>query len=74
MEGYQDKKESEEVLQILGFENAADFRAYLRELLGVVEVSEELMKTTAQGLLANPAKLKNYPFEITEKELKEMGN
>lgn len=74
VEGYRDKEEVEAVLKLLGFENADEFRKYLRELLGVVEVNEELMRTNAQGLLANPAKLKNYPFEITEKELIEMAN
>lgn len=74
IEGYQDKEDVAEVLRLLGFERAVDFHVYMRELLGVVEVSEELMKANAQGLLENPAKLKNYPFEITEKELMEMGN
>ena len=74
IEGYQDKEDVAEVLGLLGFESASDFRVYMRELLGVVEVSEELMKANAQGLLENPAKLKNYPFEITEKELMEMTN
>lgn len=74
VECYQDKKEVEDVLELLGFESAFDFRVYMCELLGVVEVSEELMKSNVQGLLANPAKLKNYPFDITEKELIEMAN
>lgn len=74
VEEYQDKEEATKVLSMLGFEKAADFRAYMRALLGVVEVHEELMKENVQGLLANPAKLKNYPFEITEKELLEMAN
>ncbi len=74
VEGYRNKEEVTEVLSLLGFENASDFRTYMRELLGAVEVSEELMKENVKSLLANPAKLKNYPFEITEKELMEMGN
>lgn len=74
IEGYQDKEDVAEVLGFLGFESASDFHVYMRDLLGVVKVSEELMKANAQGLLENPAKLKNYPFEITEKELMEMMN
>lgn len=74
VEIYQDKKDVEEVLRLLGFIDASAFRQYLRELLGVVEVEEALMRKNVQGLLANKAKLKNYPFEITEQELMGMGN
>ena len=74
VENYQDPCEVKEVLHILGFENAVSFHTYMRELLGMVEVSEELMKTNVQGLLANPTKLKNYPFAITEDELMGMLN
>lgn len=73
VEGYQNKKEVAEVLRLLDFDSAEAFRKYIKELLGEVVVSEELMKENAQSLLANPAKLKNYPFEITEKELMEMA-
>lgn len=73
VEGYQNKEEVAEVLGLLGFESIGAFRKYMTELLGEVAVSEELMKENVQSLLANPAKLKNYPFEITEKELMEMA-
>ena len=72
VEGYQNKEEVAEVLSLLGFENTADFRAYMRELLGEVKISEELMRENVKSLLANPAKMKNYPFEITEKEFMEV--
>lgn len=73
VEGYQDKEEVAKVLRLLDFDSAEAFRRYMKELLGEVTVSEELMKENIQSLLANPAKLKNYPFEITEKELMEMA-
>ena len=72
VEGYRNKEEVTEVLMLLDFENAGVFREYMRELLGEVVVSEELMKENVRSLLENPAKLKNYPFEITEKELMEV--
>lgn len=72
VEGYQNKEEVAEVLSLLDFESTVAFRKYMNELLGEVAVSEELMKENVQNLLENPAKLKNYPFAITEKELMEM--
>lgn len=72
VEGYQNKEEVAEILSLLDFESTGAFRKYMTELLGEVVVSEELMKENVQNLLENPAKLKNYPFAITEKELMEM--
>ena len=72
VEGYQNKEEVAEILSLLDFESTGAFCKYMTELLGEVVVSEELMKENVQNLLENPAKLKNYPFAITEKELMEM--
>lgn len=74
VEVYRNKEDVEEVLRLLAFEDVSTFRQYLRELLGVVEVEEALMQKNVQGLLVNKAKLKNYPFDITEQELMGMGN
>ncbi len=71
---YEDKKASNEVMELLGFADAEAFCKYLRELLGVVEVSVELMAEDAKSILANPVKLKNYPFTIEEQYLMEMAN
>ena len=73
VEGYQDKEEVAKVLRLLDFDSAEAFQRYMKELLGEVTVSEELMKENIQSLLANPAKLKNYPFAITEEELMKMA-
>ena len=43
----------------------AAFRDYIRTLFGKLDMSEELWKKDRDGILANPAKLKNYPFELT---------
>lgn len=71
---YKDKEETGKILSILGFADAKAFRTYLRELLGEVDVSEELLDNDAEGILANPGKLKNYPFEVTREELLNMMN
>lgn len=71
---YKDKEETGKLLSILGFENAKEFRTYLKELLGEVDVTEELLSEDAEGILANPGKLKNYPFEVSKEELMNMVN
>ena len=62
------------VLELLGFENRAEFIAYLDKLLGKPQIPEELWEEDVQKLLQNPAKLKNYPFEMTEEILKKYLN
>ena len=74
VEGYKDQADAKDAVQLLGFESTADFRKYMNQLLGIVDVDGELIKTGAGMLLADPAKLKNYPFEITEEELIGMAN
>ena len=65
---------ADKVLEILGFADAKEFRAYLTELLGVVEVPEDLLQADAKGIMANPGKLKNYPFETSAEEMAGMAN
>lgn len=74
VEAYQDRKEAERAVEILGFDSVTAFRQFMQELLGRAEVSDELLRISAESLLANPAKLKNYPFSITGKELISMIN
>ena len=47
---------------------------YLDKLLGKPQIPEELWEEDVQKLLQNPAKLKNYPFEMTEEILKKYLN
>ena len=74
LENYKDKEDSEKVLSLLGFASAREFRSYLTDLLGKVDVSDELLSQDADSILANPGKLKNYPFEISKEELLHMAN
>ena len=57
-----------------GVEKRAEFIAYLDKLLGKPQIPEELWEEDVQKLLQNPAKLKNYPFEMTEEILKKYLN
>ena len=72
VEGYGNSEEATKAVNLLGFESTAQFHRYLNRLLGEVAVPEALLKTAAAGLLSDPGKLKNYPFPITESELKNM--
>ena len=70
MKNYGDSAEAEYVVkQLLGFDNFDAFRDYIRTLFGKLDMSEELWKKDRDGILANPAKLKNYPFELSADEL-----
>lgn len=62
------------MLELLGFENRAEFIAYLDKLLDKPQIPEELWEEDVLKLLQNPAKLKNYPFEMTEEILKKYLN
>jgi len=74
VENYKDETDVQNVMDMLGFADAKEFRGYLTQLLGVVEVSEKIMDKNIEDILSNKAKLKNYPFEITREELLGMAN
>lgn len=61
---YQAKEDVHAVLERMGFENVEEFTVYLDELLGKVEISEDLWKKDVEIIMANQAKLKNYPFAM----------
>ncbi len=46
-----------------------DFTQYLDELLGKVEIPEGLWIEDVKSIMANKAKLKNYPFEMDKETL-----
>ncbi len=69
---YKDKKETDEVLNLLGFESADELKDYLSRILGDTDKAKELMEKNADSILSNEAKLKNYPFTITKEEIMSM--
>lgn len=71
---YAGKEEALEVVRLLGFADTAAFRGYVTALLGTVEIPAALLKSSAAMLLADPGKLKNYPYPITAEELEQMVN
>lgn len=74
VESYGDSEEAQKAVRILGFASVTAFRKYLNCLLGTVDVPRELLKTGAEKLLQDPAKLKNYPFPLKEEDLLRMAN
>lgn len=69
---YKDQTAVQEVLELLGFENITEFQSYMKELLGPIHVDEDVLKNSVNKILADAAKLKNYPFSVTEQELMKM--
>lgn len=70
---YKDTEGVQEVLALLDFENLPDFTRYMSDLLEPIDVDKGILSTTVQMLLEDVGKLKNYPYEITERELKKMA-
>ena len=66
---YGNQEEAMKVLYLLDFGGEQTFCEYIRQLLGEVAISEELWERTMDEVLANPAKLKNYPFMLDREKL-----
>lgn len=66
---YQGKEDVRLALGQMCFANVQDFTEYLDELLGKVEISDELWKNDVELIMGNQAKLKNYPFTMDEQTL-----
>lgn len=67
-----DAKTREKMLALAGFGSLDEFRLYIRQVLGRVEMPQELRQEAQRGLMGNPIKLKNCPFAVTEEGLKEI--
>lgn len=74
VESYGDPEAATAAVQLLGFADTQQFRTYMRKLLGTVEVPQALLQTAADKILADPGKLKNYPFPLTQEQLTAMAN
>ena len=62
-------EDARKVLNLLGFDNLDELEEYLDFVLGHVSVTDDMKKANVDAILSNAAKLKNYPFEVTEEEL-----
>lgn len=66
---YGNQDEAMKVLSLLGFGGSQTFSEYVVRLLGEVAIPGELWERTMEDVLANPAKLKNYPFLLDREKL-----
>lgn len=60
---------SRKVLHLTGFPDLQYFRSFMHQLIGRAEMEDELMDKAVNGLMANPVKLKNTPYPVTEEVL-----
>lgn len=60
---------SRKVLHLTGFPDLQYFRSFMHQLIGRAEMDDGLMEKAVNGLMANPAKLKNTPYPVTEEVL-----
>lgn len=66
---YGNQDEAQQVLSLLGFGSVQSFSEYMRALLGETKLPQELWDQAMDDLLGNPAKLKNYPFQLDRDKL-----
>lgn len=63
---YENKSLAERVVcDMLGFTGIDGFRDYIRRLFGELPLPAQLCERNITGLLANPSKLKSYPYPVT---------
>lgn len=74
VENYADQAQAQAAVELLGFADPSQFRRYVTGLLGYVEISDQVLRGSVQSILADPGKLKNYPFPVTAEELTAMAN
>ena len=62
------KVETGKICGWLGFEDTEAFAAYLRELIGTVEITEKECDLYVANLLGNKGKLATFPYEISPED------
>lgn len=59
-----DKNETENVLNLLGFNSSDEFSDYLNKILDLKPLPQEMDEKNWEAIKSNKAKLKNYPFDV----------
>ena len=59
-----DKNETENVLNLLGFNSSDEFSYYLNKILDLKPLPQEMDEKNWEAIKSNKAKLKNYPFDV----------
>lgn len=63
-----------EVLGLIGFPDIQYFVSFMHRLIGPMQAEEELITKAVRGIMANEAKIKNVPHEVTEGMLYQICN
>lgn len=66
---YEDRDDVNTVMGLLGFAEVEEFCEYLKRLIGTPEIAKDLWEKDMEMILANPAKMKNYPYTMTKEIL-----
>lgn len=69
LEQYEEQEKVREILALLGFESISDFRCYLQQLMGNIEISDALWQANIASVLCNDAKLKSFPYPVDAEKL-----
>lgn len=67
---YPDYNSAKEVLHFMDFDNIDEFEKHMALLTRTVNIDKSLTDRNITELLKNPAKLKNYPYPISEDDLR----
>ena len=58
--------------QLLGFETLDDFAAFLKEILGIVTLTEKEVLFYVERMMENTSKLATCPFELTREDIEKI--
>ncbi len=65
LRAYENRGDVDRIMELLGFANLNAFCGYLEQLIGQPRIDADLWAHDVELLMSNPAKLKNYPYEMT---------
>ena len=60
------------ILSLLGFETLDDFAAFLKEILGIVTLTEKEVLFYVERMMENTSKLATCPFELTREDIEKI--
>ncbi|MGN0301692.1 MAG: iron-containing alcohol dehydrogenase family protein [Anaerotardibacter sp.] len=69
LETYEFPDDAKKVLELLGFETFAQFRTYIRQVIGNIAIEDDLFNEAISSLLTDASKCANHPFEVEEDDL-----
>ena len=59
-------------MEYLDFDEIGTFRKYIRQVLGTIKVTEDQITSYTDGMMANTAKLANFPYTVTKEQMRNL--